>query len=386
MTPHAAVSPPFDSLYVHIPFCERKCVYCDFYSIEATEMMERFLRVLEREIAMEAARGEGTVFRTIFFGGGTPSLMTPSQLESVLGRLRACFTVAPDAEITVETNPGTVTPGRLAAYLALGVNRLSIGIQSFDPAELQFLTRIHDRDAAIRCVEAAREAGFASFSIDLIYALPEQSPARWLSNLRQALALEPPHLSAYGLIVEDGTPLAKMVAARQVSPAPAEREAELYTMTMEILEEHGYEHYEVSNYAKPGHRSLHNLNYWKGGRYIGFGPSAHSFWHPGGGTPARRWWNVRDLTTYMRRVEAGASPVVSGEALGSSELLTERVFLGLRSDGLDLSGTAVDERLVGLLVQEGLVTLANGVMRLTRRGFPVCDEIAIRVLESGKER
>jgi oxygen-independent coproporphyrinogen-3 oxidase len=385
-SPASAVS----SLYVHIPFCERKCLYCDFYSIETTTLIGDFLVALHREIDMTAALGRGTTFRTLFLGGGTPSLLTPEQMERLFAHLHDRFVIAPDAEVTVETNPGTVDGGKLAAYRSLGVNRLSIGIQSFDARELEFLSRIHDRDEAIRCVHAARDAGFEDFSIDLIYALPGQTREQWKANLDQAAALDPPHISAYGLIVEDGTPLAHMVAAKQVSPAPAEREAELYEMTMAYFDARGYEHYEVSNYARPGHRSAHNFNYWTHGRYLGFGPSAHSFWHGGEKTPAAsRWWNIRHLAEYTRRLDRGESPVVSREEIGERELLTERVFLGLRSDGLELGVLEADfgrsfvrtrKGMIADLVGEGLATLSDQRLRLTPRGYLLCDEVCVRLL------
>lgn len=388
--PFTSAASAVSSLYVHIPFCERKCLYCDFYSIETTALIGEFLVALHREIDLSSELGRGTTFRTVFLGGGTPSLLTPQQMGALLSHVHDRFAIAPDAEITVETNPGTVDGEKLAAYRSLGVNRLSIGIQSFDPRELEFLSRIHDRDQAIRCVHAAREAGFGDFSIDLIYALPGQTRAQWTANLDQAMALEPPHVSAYGLIVEDGTPLAHMVEAKQVSPAPAEREAELYELTMAYLDARGYEHYEVSNYARPGHRSAHNFNYWTHGRYLGFGPSAHSFWHGSGGTPAaRRWWNIRHLAEYIRRLERGEMPVAAREEVGGRELLTERVFLGLRSDGVDLEAFDADfgpvflqsrRGMIGDLVGEGLAILRGGRLCLTPRGYLLCDEVCVRLL------
>ena len=353
--------------------------------------MEDFLSALWNELDSYAGFGKGTVFGTVFLGGGTPSLLTPAQMEGILSHLHRRFAIAGDAEITVETNPGTATEEKLEAYRALGVNRLSIGVQSFDPRELEFLSRIHTREQALECVSSARKAGFENFSIDLIYALPGQTRARWMKNLEQAVGLAPPHLSAYGLIVEDGTPLARMVAAKQVSPAPTDLEAGLYEATMEYLDARGYEHYEVSNYAQPGYRSVHNYNYWTHGRYLGFGPSAHSFWHEGEqGDSAKRWWNIRSLSGYCQRLLHGESPRVSDEVLGTPELLTERVFLGLRSDGLDLAGLETDfgvlfgaqeKGLIDDLLRGGLATVREGKLRLSSRGYLVCDEICVRLLK-----
>jgi oxygen-independent coproporphyrinogen-3 oxidase len=378
-----------NSLYIHIPFCEKKCIYCDFYSIENRSGVPRFLDALRQEIGMSAGYGKSNTFQTAFFGGGTPSLLTPHQLETILVQLGSVFTIDPGAEITVETNPGTVDLATLKAFRSLGVNRLSIGMQSFYEDELAFLGRIHDGTQAVRCFEMARSAGFDNVSVDLIYSLPGQTRARWKENLRKALALQPDHISAYGLIVEDHTPLARMVAARQVSPNPAEAEAELYELTMAMLDAHGYEHYEVSNYARPGFRSRHNDNYWHHGRYLGFGPSAHSFWKDDAMPDGRRWWNVANLSTYCARLGEGMLPCSSDESLTPGQLLTERIFLGLRSDGLDLrtlssgyNGSVQDHHreIIRQLVEDRLATVSQDRLQLTSRGYLLCDEICERLI------
>jgi oxygen-independent coproporphyrinogen-3 oxidase len=376
------------SLYVHIPFCERKCIYCDFYSIESTALIGRFQSALLREIDLQAGCGGGTVFDTVFFGGGTPSLLSPAQLGEILGTLRSVFAIDDDAEITVETNPGTVSPVKLTGYRELGVNRLSIGIQSFEADELQFLGRIHDARQAEECVRMTRRAGFGNVSVDLIYSLPGQSAAKWLRTLNRALALEPDHISAYSLIVEDNTPLARHVAAGHVSPNPVEQEAELYELTMRTLEAAGFEQYEVSNYARNGYRSRHNYNYWRHGNYLGFGPSAHSFWRAG--SVARRWWNIANLSHYVTRLEEGHHPLMKEEILSDKELLTEKVLLGLRSDGLQLdelrSGSGAEvmtarRSTIDQLVREQLATLEHERLRLTPRGYLLCDEISRRLMQ-----
>lgn len=375
------------SLYVHIPFCQRKCVYCDFYSVETVGMMEEFLGALRTEIALGARAGEGTRFDTLFFGGGTPSLLTPSQLEGVLGALRRAFLITDDAEVTLETNPGTVSPGTLRDYRSLGVNRLSIGIQSFDDAELRFLGRIHDAGQASRTVGLARDAGFRNVSVDLIYSLPGQTVEGWDATLARAIALGPDHVSAYSLIVEDDTPLARMVAAKMVAPNPVESEAALYEHTMSVMERSGFEHYEVSNYARPGFRSLHNSAYWSHAQYLGFGPSAHSFWRTGNSGAPRRWSNVASVRRYCERLRGGEIPVAMQEEVTPSQLCNERIFLGLRSGGISLPalerefGLPADRHaLAGALVAEGAAVLEGGTLRLTSRGFMVCDEIAARLM------
>ena len=351
--------------------------------------MSDFLGALQREIQMYAFLPTNVSFETVFFGGGTPSLLAPHQLESILALLHSTFHIQRDAEVTLETNPGTVTREKLDAFKSLGINRLSIGIQSFHEDELQFLSRIHDSRQAESCVELARETGFKNVSIDLMYSLPGQTRLRWEENLLKALALHPHHLSAYSLIVEDHTPLARLVNAKQVSPNPVDVEAELYECTMDIMAAHGYEHYEASNYALPGFRSRHNSNYWNHENYLGFGPSAHSFWKKPGETAGRRWWNIANLSHYCARLHNNELPLVSEDVVSSKELVTERIFLGLRSDGVNLKRLCADfgielhqdqQSIIRELVAQNIATLENDTLRLTSRGFLLCDEISGRLI------
>ncbi len=375
------------SLYIHIPFCERKCHYCDFYSVENLSPMETFLRALEREIELVAERRGGETCDTVFFGGGTPSLLEPAQLGRILDHLHACFGITSDAEVTVETNPGTATAEKLAEYRRLGVNRLSVGVQSFRDEDLRFLGRIHDAGQAGQCLRNARKAGFDNLSLDLMYALPGQTAARWLEVLEQALEFAPQHISAYSLIVEDHTPLARMVRARLVTPAPAEVEAELYEATMDFMERRGFEHYEVSNYARPGFRSRHNSCYWSHGKYLGFGPSAHSFWRESG--TGSRWSNVANVSAYCNDLLSGRLPLGFEETVSAPALLNERIFLGLRSDGLNLGrverefGVNLALRhsdILGQLIRDRLAFLDHDSLRLTSRGFLLCDEVSERLM------
>jgi oxygen-independent coproporphyrinogen-3 oxidase len=379
------------SIYVHIPFCERKCLYCDFYSLTDTRRVEDFVAALMQEIALRRDLGGRAAIETVFFGGGTPSLLTPGQLERILSHLHATFGIAPDAEVTLEANPGTATEEALRAFRSLGINRLSIGIQSFQEHELKALGRIHDRAEALRCVELARAAGFENLGLDLIYSIPGQTLAEWEDNLRTATDLAPQHVAAYSLIVEDGTPLARMVRAGKVRVNATELEAGMYELAMEMLEARGYEHYEVSNYALPGFRCRHNGAYWSHGDYLGFGPSAHSFRKEAGGKSGRRWWNVADLSTYLNRLRDGCLPVESGEQVGPTEMRSERIFLGLRSDGLDLRRLLLDfqqdlaakERDTFHWMTAGdLASLSEGVLRLRPKGYLVCDEICRRLLRT----
>jgi oxygen-independent coproporphyrinogen-3 oxidase len=377
------------SLYVHIPFCERKCLYCDFYSVTDTERVEDFLGALAQEIALQKYRSDGVDFETVFFGGGTPSLLTPGQVERILSELHSAFRIAADAEITLEANPGTVTGDKLRAFRSLGINRLSIGIQSFHDHELKSLGRIHDKTEAFRCIHSSRAAGFDNISLDLIYSIPGQTLAEWEDNLRITLDLSPQHIAAYSLIIEDGTPLARMVKVGEVRTNPTDLEAEMYERAMELLGAHGYEHYEVSNYARPGFRCRHNGNYWSHVDYLGFGPSAHSFWKGRDGTRGRRWWNVADLPKYLDRVKGGNLPVESEEWVGPKEMLNERIFLGLRSGGVDLAGVRRDFHYelatlqgdaVQWLLDEKMAVLEGRILQLTSKGFLLCDEICGRLL------
>jgi len=376
------------SIYFHIPFCRRKCLYCDFYSVETADLLEAFLNALSREIALAAAGWTGEEISTIYFGGGTPSLLAPEQIGSILDDLRRHWPTREDAEITLEANPGTLSDETLQGLRRVGVNRLSLGVQSFHDPLLRSLGRIHDQAEALRAVKMARAAGFANLSLDLIYAIPDETVAQWEEDLRTAIGLAPQHISAYSLTIERHTPLGRMVAAGEVRPAPTELEATMLERTMELLAAAGYEHYEVSSYARPGFRCRHNLAYWSHQDYLGFGPSAHSFRLEHRWTRAHRWWNVADLDTYCARLAAGLSPTESEEQLESKELLEEQVLLGLRTGHLDLARLARDfgrdlevtrHDTLRALSEADLTVIRDGILELTPRGFLLCDEVCLRL-------
>ncbi len=379
-------------LYLHIPFCEHKCLYCDFYSIapdgsrtDYETLISRFLSALNREAVSRAQDPQfREQFDTVFFGGGTPSLLSPSNIDQILRSLRSHYQISDEAEVTLETNPGTVDAEKLRAFRKAGINRLSIGIQSFYEDDLNFLTRIHSANQARECVNGAAQAGFDNISIDLIFALPGQTLERWESNLRQALELRPKHLSCYSLIVEPTTPLARLVEAKQVTPLSPEADNELYQFTIDFLEERGYEQYEVSNFALPGFRSRHNTNYWNHTNYLGLGPSAHSFWN------GKRWWNLANVNGYSDRLERSQFPVAGEELLSADQLRDEEIFLGLRSEGLDVAGfsrrhnldLATEHRpLMEGLVSARLAAFDGRMLRLTAKGYAVCDEICSAFLQ-----
>lgn len=385
------------SLYFHIPFCEHKCLYCDFYSIEHGGDKEQFIEALEAEVGLYSPFASDEV-DTIYFGGGTPSLLSPEQLGRIIHRVQSIFPVRNDAEITIEVNPGTVDASKLESYRRLGINRLSIGIQSFNDGDLRFLTRIHNANQAVASVQAARSAGFSNISIDLIFALPGQTLDQWQDNLRRAIDLGPEHISAYSLIVEPTTPLARMVTAGLVKPLLDDEDAAMYDITMQTLEDAGYEHYEVSNYARSGYRSRHNSAYWKHRNYLGFGPSAHSFWaapaidHFGTGVRlsevgASRWWNVSNLNGYINTINSAQRPVAGQEVLTELQLFEESILLGLRSDGVDctrlLELFGVDLQpsdQIHDFIDAGFVLFEEDRLRLTRQGYHICDEIVRKLV------
>ncbi|HVN48524.1 MAG TPA: radical SAM family heme chaperone HemW [Bacteroidota bacterium] len=374
------------SIYIHIPFCEHKCLYCDFYSIapsesqiESDSLTEFFLQALSMEIELRSQEySQLASFETIFFGGGTPSLLSPEQLASILNQLSSKFSIANDAEITLETNPGTVNREKLNAFRSIGINRLSIGVQSFFDDDLRFLTRIHSSEEAKQCVRDAQAEGFENINLDLIFSLPHQTPERWLSNLEQAAALSPQHLSCYSLIVEPNTPLFRMVETKQVSLLNTEQDAELYEHTMNFFAAHGFEQYEVSNFAMPGFFCKHNMNYWNHTNYLSFGPSAHSFWNN------TRWWNISHLQTYIDKLNDHIFPVAGSEQLTREQLMNEAIFLGLRSTGINAikfkNNFGIDffveyASVIHSLQNEHLASVEQNRLRLTSKGYLLCDEI-----------
>src|ERR1043165_1778907 len=366
-------------LYVHIPFCSSRCSYCDFATgLYQSELAERYVAALIEEI--RAARYSGASVDTIYFGGGTPSLLAPSQLDLILATLHEQFTIDPKSEITLEINPGSVTREKLDAFRSLGVNRASFGAQTFDDAELAKLGRSHNSADALRTFADLRDADFANVSFDLIAGLPGQTLDGWQRNIRQALELAPEHLSFYLLEVHSGTPLAEHIR-RGIQPQPDEDLAGvMYEWMLEQALDAGYEHYESSNLCRPGFHSRHNVKYWTAAPYYGFGCSAHSY---DGDT--RRWSNQRDVLKYVEMVESGASPVVEEQQLSATDVRAEAVFLGLRmmqgvdlrryreSFGVDLRDEHADD--LDRFCKAGLVELDGDLIRLTRTGALLSNEV-----------
>lgn len=369
-------------IYIHVPFCRSRCSYCDF-ATGAYEgaLAERYVVALAREIELFQHVGARAAVDTIYFGGGTPSLLTPEQVERVLGAVRSRFDVDARAEVTLEMNPGTVTLEHLRALRAAGVNRASFGAQTFDDRELKRLGRTHTADDTRRTLEELRAAGFDNLSFDLIAGLPQQTLRAWERNLEEALALRPEHLSLYLLEVHEGTPLAEQIRAGRYAPPDPDLAAEMYRLMVERTRVEGYEQYEISNFSLAGRESRHNVKYWTGAPVYGFGCSAHSF-----DGSLTRWSNERDARAYVESIEAKGSAVVTRDELDERGAGAEALFLGLRllSKGVDLaahharfrSDVRADyaEDLVRFN-EAGLIEIDGDVLRLTPAGALLSNEV-----------
>lgn len=372
------------SLYVHIPFCLRKCRYCDFASGPADpSLVAPYVEAVCREMEMRQHEAPEAVAETLYFGGGTPSLLEPAQVESIVDRARRLYALAEDAEITLEANPGTVDRDRLAAFREAGINRLSLGVQSFDDEQLAFLGRIHSAAETRAAFEAARQAGFDNIGMDLIHTLPGQTEADWRRQLQEAVSLSPEHISAYGLTLEDGTPLTSEYEAGRFSLPDNDEAGRLYLLTAEFLTAAGYEQYEIANFSRPGRRSRHNQAYWHWLPYLGFGAAAHSF-NPSP-FPGLRRHNHDDLQTYLDAMGKGILPEAEKTPLTRDEAMGEWLFLALRTtDGFlpeefsatfGLPVTEVCESAIPRLLGEGLLISKNGRIRLAPSAFAIANQV-----------
>jgi oxygen-independent coproporphyrinogen-3 oxidase len=368
-------------IYIHIPFCRSRCSYCDFATdvYRDNDGVERYVNALCKEIANFELRISNYA-ETIYFGGGTPSLLNARQLEKILGSIRQKFSFEKNIEFTLEMNPGTVSLEKLKDYKSLGVNRASFGIQTFDDKALKILARGHDSADARKTFELLRKAEFENISFDLIGGLPDQTLADWQKNLNEALRLAPEHLSLYLLEIHEGTPLAEQIRSNR-QPFPNEDLAgEMYELMVEKVTAEGFEHYEISNFAKPGFQSNHNNKYWLCEPVLGFGVGAHSF-----DGINKRWSNERDTNSYVALIENGESPIVETEFLSVEQLSGEFAFLSLRLKkglnmceykvrfGIDLKRKFAED--LGRFEGLGLIELKNDTLRLTRKGFVFSNEV-----------
>ena len=375
-------------LYIHIPFCLSKCHYCDFYSLTSISVVPDFLDALFKE--MEMYRTRFNPFDTVYIGGGTPSLLSPQHLEGILIRIQKNYDLISNTEITpeitpeitIETNPADLNRSFLESMHEFGINRINIGVQSFDQKALDFLGRRHSLKQAMSALEASRAAGFHNIGLDLIYGVPEQDIGSWLDTLKQAVAFSPEHLSCYQLTLEAKTPLGVRYQAGEFSIPGEELQYEFFMKTSEFLEDAGYIHYEVSNFARgTEHTSRHNQKYWDHSPYLGLGPSAHSF------QCNRRWWNHRCLDQYLAAINAGNLPIEETEILTMEQLRLEALYLGLRTKkGVSLEDfknqyhydlLTEKKKILTKLEEEGFISIQDGYLYPTQTGLAVADSLSL---------
>ncbi len=371
-------------LYIHIPFCLSKCPYCDFYSSTSISAVPDFLNALFKE--MEMYRTRFNPFDTVYIGGGTPSLLSPQQLESILIRVRENFNLISNPEITpeitIETNPADLNRSFLESMRENGINRINIGVQSFDEKVLDFLGRRHSVKQAISAVEASRKAGFHNIGLDLIYGVPAQDIESWLDTLKQAVIFSPEHISCYQLTLEAKTPLGIRYQAGEFFIPGEELQHEFFMKTSEFLEDAGYIHYEVSNFARGReHTSRHNQKYWDHSPYLGLGPAAHSF------QCNQRWWNHRSLDQYLAAINAGNFPIEETETLTMEQLRLEALYLGLRTKkGVCLQDFknqyhydlfTEKKKILVKLEEEGFISIQDGYLYPTQTGLAVADSLSL---------
>jgi len=371
-------------LYIHIPFCKSKCLYCDFYSITDLARTSSFLAALERE--MELADQSRLTFDTLYIGGGTPSVLEATAIEQIIAAAFKHFSIQSDAEVTIEVNPGTVAFEDLRRYRQCGINRLNIGIQSFQEENLKFLGRIHSREEALLSVDRARQAGFKNIGLDLIYGLPEQEKNHWLCDLELAVQLNPEHLSCYLLTRESGTPLDQEVLADRIRLPAEDNLRRLFETTIDYLSNHGYLHYEVSNFARKADNnglspwmSRHNRKYWSLAPYIGLGPAAHSY------LEAARYWNHRSLDKYLQDTRQGKLPLAEKEKLTGEQMIIETIYLGFRTaQGIDIGDfqrrfgidfLEIFRQTIAGFEKDGLMEVSQNHCGLTPKGMVLLDGI-----------
>jgi oxygen-independent coproporphyrinogen-3 oxidase len=365
-------------IYIHIPFCRQACHYCNFHFSTSLRKKETLLFAIYKEI--EQCKNDGEKIETIYFGGGTPGILSVSEINELLRKIRNHFTIDDDAEITLEANPDDLLNEKLSAWKDFGINRLSIGVQSFFDEDLQWMNRVHNAEQAFRSIESAKKY-FDNITIDLIYGVPELSDERWRKNVETALALGIPHLSCYALTVETKTPLAKLIRLHKKSDVNPDHQAEQFLMLMDWMEAAGYEHYEISNFAKPNRRSRHNTAYWQGKKYFGFGPSAHSY------NGKERIWNIANNQKYIDAIAAGTI-FFEKETLTKTQQFNEYIMTSLRTiEGINLKKlNEADVRYLMIAAQKFfnqlLMQQSDDRLFLTRKGKLFADGIAAELFRN----
>jgi oxygen-independent coproporphyrinogen-3 oxidase len=366
-------------IYIHVPFCKQACHYCNFHFSTNLALQNDFTAALLKEIELRLSYLQGEMVETIYFGGGTPSLLPASGIDKILKSVVSHFKISGDPEITLECNPDDMLPDRLSDWKKSGINRLSIGIQSFFTEDLVWMNRAHNADQAIKAVEQAKIAGFENFSLDLIYGTPLLTDEKWGQNLHNAISLDPAHLSCYALTVEPKTALHKMIHLKKTPDVQPDIQANQFLMGILAMESAGYEHYEISSFAKPGKRSRHNSSYWQSKKYLGLGPAAHSF------DGSSRQWNLANNALYIKSIREGILPF-ERENLQPLEILNEYIMTSLRTmEGLDLIYVSTQfgagrgsllEKNAAEYIRTGQMIRSDEKLVLTKRGKLFADGIA----------
>lgn len=360
-------------LYIHVPFCGSKCLYCDFYSETDADLIPAWQQALEKEACLY--KNQFSSFDTLYIGGGTPTILENEVLDSLFECINRHFYFSAHTEITVEANPQDVTREKLRTLKDCGVTRISVGVQSFNAQDLHFLQRRHSVEEAVHALELIRACGFTNLGIDLMYGLPEQTVEKWLETIAQAVTFQPEHISCYQLTVADGTPLEKLFRDGTVALPDEHGGAVFFLTTAQFLEQHGYMHYEISNFARgAAHCSRHNQKYWHHSPYLGLGPAAHSFQN------GFRWWNHKSVQRYCQELEAGILPIAGAEALSEEQLQLEALSLGLRTatgvDFLHLYQNKNVASVLPMLLESGYAQIIQGRLIPTTKGFLVADRLA----------
>jgi oxygen-independent coproporphyrinogen-3 oxidase len=366
-------------IYIHIPFCKQACHYCNFHFSTSLQLKNDFLEALLKEVALQKNYLDGEVTETIYFGGGTPSLLQAGELSDILSAIHSNFAVSANAEITLEANPDDINTEKLTHWKEGGINRLSIGVQSFAEEDLRWMNRAHTAGQAINSIKQAQDAGFHNLTIDLIYGTPTLPDAAWQKNVQQAIALHIPHLSCYALTVEPGTPLSGMIRKNKIIPVSTDDQARQFLLLMEWLQQAGYEHYEISNFALPGKRSQHNSSYWRGKKYLGLGPSAHSF------NGNSRQWNIANNALYIQSLKNNILSFEK-EQLTVTQQLNEYIMTALRTiEGvnvhhiIEIFGADAGSKLQQAskkFIDNNTLQVINNRLRLTNEGKLFADGIA----------
>ncbi|HWA32936.1 MAG TPA: radical SAM family heme chaperone HemW [Cyclobacteriaceae bacterium] len=365
-------------LYVHIPFCKQACYYCDFHFSTDQSQRSELVRAMAHEIAIQRSYIKDPI-DTIYFGGGTPSILAEQELDLLINAAQKNLDVRKGIEVTLECNPDDISPDRLKSWRDQGINRLSVGIQSFDDKILKFLNRAHNSSTAKKTLDQARAAGFNNISIDLIYAIPDLTDDKWESVIHEALDFKPEHISSYSLTIEERTVFGNWSKHGKLHPVSDDVAARQFEILMDVLDSRGYEHYEISNFSRPGFNSQHNSSYWKGVPYLGVGPGAHSF------DGSSRQFNVRNNAVYVRSLNKGELPCEK-EVLTRENRINEYIMTSLRTSwGCDLNylKTTLDDDIIArcskylaFLQVEQLATIDGGLLKLARKGKLLADKIA----------